>query len=246
MIEQRFDTPRPVRLEVKLAVADIEVRTVNGSESTVSVTGTERMLDLIRVELRGEALVVDMRHKMLGGWGQRFGSIDVQVRVSVPHRSEVNITCAAGDAFLDGTFGRLDTKGASGELRATGEILGNANLKTVSGDIRLPAIGGDLNAVTVSGDVVVESVAGSVTTKSVSGHVRLGSVQAGQVKVHCVSGDVEIGIAAGSNLDVDASSTSGSLSSEVPLSNAPGGGSGPTVVVRGKTVSGDVRLFRAA
>lgn len=246
MIDKRFDTPRPVQLDVKLAIADVAVSTVDGTESTVTVTGTERMLDLIKVELAGDRLVVEMRHKVFGGWGQRWGSIDVQVHVSVPHHSQVHIACAAGDAHLDGTFDRLDAKGASGELRASGEITGDANIKTVSGDIRLPRIGGDLTVGTVSGNVVAEAVGGSVTSKSVSGDVRLGSVQAGHVKVHCVSGDVEIGIAAGSNVDVDATSTSGSLSSEVPLANAPGGDSGPTVVVRGKTVSGDVRLFRAA
>jgi len=246
MIDKRFDTPQPVKLDVKLAIAEVDIRTVDGTESTVTVTGTERMLDLIKVEQSGDRLLIEMKHKVFGGWGQRWGAIDVQVHVTVPHRSEVHIACAAGDAFLDGTFARLDAKGASGALRASGEIVGSATIKTVSGDIRLARIGGDLSAGTVSGNVFAESVGGSVTTKSVSGDVRLGSVQAGQIKVHCVSGDVEIGIAPGSNVDVDATSTSGSLSSEVPLSNAPGGDSGPTVVVRGKTVSGDVRLFRAA
>ncbi|HVY10762.1 MAG TPA: DUF4097 family beta strand repeat-containing protein [Mycobacteriales bacterium] len=246
MIDKRFATPRPVRLDVKLAIADVEIRTVDGTESSVTITGTERLLDLITVDLVGDRLLIEMKHKIFGGWGQRWGSIDVQVTVTVPHHSEVRIACAAGDAFIDGTLACLDIKGASGQLRATGEIVGDATVKTVSGDIRLPRIGGDLTAGTVAGDVFADSVSGSVTAKSVSGDIRLGSVQAGQVKVHCVSGDVEIGIAVGSNVDVDATSTSGSLSSEVPLASAPRGDGAPTVVVRGKTVSGDVRVFRAA
>jgi DUF4097 and DUF4098 domain-containing protein YvlB len=136
----------------------------------------------------------------------------------------------------------------SGDVRVRGEISGGASLKTVSGDAQLDRVDGDLSAQTVSGDLRLGPVTGSAEAKTVSGDIRFESVTAGDVRFTSVSGDIEIGIAQGSAVDVDAGSTSGDLSSEVPLGSEPVAGEGdaaPTVVLRGRTVSGDVRVFRA-
>jgi DUF4097 and DUF4098 domain-containing protein YvlB len=149
---------------------------------------------------------------------------------------------------LKGRYRSLDAKSASGDLTVTGEIEGDANIKTVSGDVRVDQVGGELRVQSVSGDVAVASVGRSIETRSVSGDMRFDRVREGTVTVQSVSGDIEVGVAAGTNLDVDAGSVSGDLTSEVPLGSDPGVAvaAGPMLVVRGKTVSGDFRVFRAA
>ena len=137
-------------------------------------------------------------------------------------------------------------KSASGGLTATGRVDGDARVETVSGDVRLPQVAGSLTARSVSGDVAADSVEGSVSTKSVSGNVQVGSLREGTTTIQSVSGAVDLGIAPGTSIDIDAASASGHLSSEIPLSDAPSGDPGPTVVIRGQTVSGRFRLFRAA
>jgi DUF4097 and DUF4098 domain-containing protein YvlB len=245
MSEQRFATPNPVRLEVKVPSGDVDVVTVDRPESTVSLEGSSKLVDAIEVDLVGDRLVIAMRRKTFMGV---FGHFDdsLRVRAQVPHQSRVEIATASADATLQGTFASLETKSASGGVKLAGEVQGSATVKTVSGVVRVARIGGDLDAQTVSGEVSAEVVGGTASVKSVSGDARIGSVREGSVSVQSVSGNVAVGVAAGTNVDLDAASASGDLSSEVPLSDSPAAPGGPTVVVRGKTVSGDFRLFRAA
>ena len=252
MPEHHFHTPEPVELDVNVPIGDIEVETVDGDESTVTVTGGAKLLEQMRVELEGRKLIVELKGKhpfgiriSIGDFN--FGSEGLQVKVKVPHSSACSITTATADTKLRGRYESLTTKSASGDLAVNGEIAGHATIKTVSGNVRVGHVGGELRATTVSGDVTASAVDGSIVMKSVSGDVRFDRVREGTVTVQSVSGDIEVGVAAGTNLDVDAGSVSGDLSSEVPLGSEPGGsGDGPILVVRGKTVSGDFRVFRAA
>ena len=243
MTEQRFPTPEPVRLEIKIPTGDVDVETADGGESTISLNGPQKLVDATRVELVGDRLVVQHERKMLGFFERFEGSLRVKARV--PARSSVEISTASGDATLDGTFAGLRASTASGDVRLTGDLDGDGRVNTVSGDVRLAHVSGDLNVQTVSGDVDADSVDGSVAINSVSGDVQIRSLRQGTAKVQSVSGDVELGVAVGTNVDVDAATASGDLSSEVSLSESPAGGAGPTLVVRGKTVSGDFRVVRA-
>jgi DUF4097 and DUF4098 domain-containing protein YvlB len=244
-VESRFTASGPLVLDVMVPVGALEVRTVDGDEAVVSLSGAQKLVESTRVEFDGGRLTVGTEYRTFRGLLGRFDGA-LRVRASVPVGSRVEVVTASGDVSLEGSFASLDAKTASGDVHVNGELDGDVSVKTVSGDVRLPAVAGELTVRTVSGDVSADSVGGPATMKSVSGDVKVGRLREGKISVQSVSGDIALGIAPGTSIDIDAGSASGDLRSEVPLFDVPSDEPGPTLVVRGNTVSGDLRVFRAA
>ena len=250
MTEHRFQTPGPIELVVRIPTGDIDIETIEGDESLVSLDGDDKLVDLTEVRQEGRRIVVELKGKKAFGitisiGDFSFGSARMRMRAQVPHGSSTVLSTASADMKIRGRLSSLEAKSASGDLVVNGEIERDATVKTVSGDVRLDRVGGELTVQTVSGDVSAHTVGGSIESKTVSGDLRVESLREGSATAQSVSGDIEIGVAAGTNLDVDAGSVSGELASEVPLGSDPGAaGDGPVLVLRGKTVSGDFRVFR--
>ena len=63
MAEHRFHTPAPVDLDLEIPVGEIQVETIDGDESFVSVTGNEKLVEHTEVRLDGNRLVVALKGK---------------------------------------------------------------------------------------------------------------------------------------------------------------------------------------
>lgn len=253
MAQHRFHTPQPVDLQVTIPSGDVIVETADVDESVITVEGSEKLTEQMVVEQNGNRISVQYRGKQGLGITIEIGGFTIgggerlKVHARIPHASSAELATASADMNIDGSLRTLETKTASGDLAMRGKVDGTATIKTVSGDVQLDDVGGDLTVNSVSGDIRVADVHGSVRTKSVSGDVRVDRAGGPEATLQSVSGDIRVGVAAGTNVDVDANSVSGDLDSEVLLGSDIGAGlgDGPTLVVRGKTVSGDFRLVRA-
>jgi DUF4097 and DUF4098 domain-containing protein YvlB len=90
---------------------------------------------------------------------------------------------------------------------------------------------------------VAEATQG-VSAKTVSGDQAIECVREGQAELQSVSGDIRVGIQRGSGVWFDVKSTSGKTVSELEPADGPAG-EGPSVELRAKAVSGDIRIVRA-
>jgi len=264
-----FETPGPVLVSVECPVGAVVVTTHDHPRTEVDVVAlrddeaTRKVVEATTVEMRprgeGFEVTVDVPRRGASTFFGREPRLRVDVRA--PHGTSLAFTTASADVSARGRLGEVRGKTASGDVNVPtadavrvqtasgdlriGDVAGDADVSSASGDIRVGTVGGTLNASVVSGDLRVAAAPLGGAAAAVSGDIELGSVTEGELSVRSVSGDVTVGVRQGSRVHVDVSTVSGDLKSEFDLEEAGGDGEGPFLDVRGKTVSGDLRLKRA-
>ena len=247
MRTESFATPGDVVLNLEVPKGEVEIETIDGTETTVELEARGRDADEYEQEVRIEARPRGNGHEVLVDAGSRRGQLgfregEYRVRIKAPVDASVRAELASADIRGRGRFSELEIAIASGDV-AFDEVAGQAKVNTASGDVELRRVG-SAKVNSASGDIRIDE-SGPVEANTASGDIQLRRVSSGEVKLHSASGDLEVGIAKGSRLWVDAQSISGDTSSELELEGAPAGDEGPLVELRAQTMSGDIALRRA-
>jgi DUF4097 and DUF4098 domain-containing protein YvlB len=150
------------------------------------------------------------------------------------------VKTGSGSIRIRAIGAEAELKAGSGEI-VVGRMAAQGRLATGSGDIE---VGHTVEAVSLksgSGDLSVETADGDVSLSTASGDLRVGRMVRGQARLKNVSGDIRLGVPAGTPVWTDISSSTGRIRSTLTPTGAPADGQ-DHVQVRAKTVTGDVYL----
>ncbi len=192
------------------------------------------------------------------GLTAKVGSSDVAAHGRF---ADIRVDSGSGDVTLDVVEGDATVQSGSGDLVAE-HLVGQAQLKsgsgdvlvrraesplvvsTGSGDVRVGSARDDLAIKTGSGDAPVTSLGGEAVFTTGSGDLAIAEVASGRVTAKTASGDVRIGVVAGTPVWTDVSTTTGRVHSSLPPVGPPHDGQ-DHVEVRATSVSGDIHLVQA-
>lgn len=137
----------------------------------------------------------------------------------VPTGAHVTISTASGDVDVRGIGGPVRVDTASGGLEIH-EIGGQVFARTGSGDIDVSSLASSLEAYSASGDIEAKELTADTALVTDSGSIdaefdRWSSVR--QVRLKSSSGDVSITVPRGAGFAIDASTSSGSMNSNLRL-----------------------------
>jgi len=246
-------TPNGVRLKVRVLAGRCEIETTDTTETVVEATpmngcaGSREAAEALVEELRelpdgGHELVVEVpkRKRLVPG----FGDASVLIRVRGPHGLGLDVSTASADIQALGRLGDADVRTASGDVHIDAAE-GRAAVKTASGDVALGSVTGSAGVNTMSGDVRVRETAAALSVNTMSGDVRITRATGGTIQLQSMSGDLEAAIARGASLYVDATSASGDVRSELPVTGSAPDGGPADVELRATSLSGDIAVTRA-
>lgn len=200
----------------------------------------KRLLGLLRIEVSQVGGRLEVRTVYPRTTGSRSLSANVDYTITVPAAAAVSVKTVSGDVSVNGVRGEVRAETVSGDV----DVVATPNLaiaKTVSGDVRARDIGAETSLMlsTVSGTVIATALkvrtleAGSVSggvelsnlqverlqAKTVSGGIMFdGSLaRGGRYEFNAHSGDVRIALTNPTGFELDASTFSGSIRSDFPI-----------------------------
>ena len=131
--------------------------------------------------------------------------------------SRVKAETGSGDIEIDRVQGAVRARAGSGSIRAT-SVAGGFDAETGSGHISLEqSAPGSVRADTGSGGMELRGVKGSLEAHAGSGGIQVEGEPTGPWTVHTGSGTVRLQLASSASFDLDARTSSGSLSVDQPV-----------------------------
>jgi DUF4097 and DUF4098 domain-containing protein YvlB len=129
----------------------------------------------------------------------------------------VRAQTGSGGIEIDRVKGNVRTKAGSGSIRAT-DIAGGFEGHTGSGHITLEqTASGSVRADTGSGGMELRGVHGSLEAEAGSGTITVEGIPTGSWTVHSGSGNIQLKLASDAGFDLDAHTSSGSISVSQPV-----------------------------
>jgi hypothetical protein len=275
--DRSFQVSGPVDLEVLTRSGDITVRA--GSSGSVSIHAkihsgnswflgdqkpqAQELQNNPPIRQNGNSIRIDYVN---------MRNISVDYEITIPEDTTVRAHTGSGNQTVEGVRGNADLESASGDLRLdrlTGDLhfqtgSGNVRARQISGPARGKASSGDIEVEEVgSGDVDIHTGSGNITVRGINGGFR---AEAGSGDIHgegtpknmwsirTGSGNVTLRVPSELAFDVDASTSSGSVRMDHPVTTTIQGrvqesrksivgkvrGGGPTISVH--TGSGDIHV----
>ena len=223
------------------------------------------LLTLVEVEVTERAGRIEARTRY-PRFENRSGSVSVDYTVTAPPGVRVDARSISGDISLSGITGAVNAETTSGEV-----VIQNGarveQARSISGNVEIQGVDqdGTLEASSVSGDVRVRDVkVRRLDLSSTSGNVEVGPVtcetaelkstsgnvdytgtlqRGGRYEFRTHSGTVRVTISGDIGFELDASSFSGSIDSELPITiGGTTGGRSSRRSVRGTYGDGSASL----
>lgn len=227
--------------------AALEVSRISGPPLTVELADGELVVK------HGEGLANGLSGVL--GWLSRGARQEVELSLSVPPDTLVEVKVVSGPVVLSNFHERVTVNGVSGELTLAG-VYGPTAVSTVSGAVTVEQATDDLSVKAVSGAItVLAGSGGRIDLNTVAGAITLDLEEPlpTHVKATCVSGGLTVRLPHSPDVEVDLSSTSGHTVSqfdELKSRRKPGSsrlsgrvGTGRSRLA-GHTVSGAVTVLR--
>jgi Toastrack DUF4097 len=165
-----------------------------------------------------------------------FDPLGLHYEIRVPKSTTLEIRTGGGGIRVDSTVGYADVKTSGGSIELS-HLTGDVHAHTSGGKIRAEQIRGEVEVGTSGGGIEADSIDGGLVADTSGGGIRIDAIT-GRVRARTSGGSIEVVLSKGNahggtietsggsiyakidaaaNLNVDASSSGGGVSSNLPL-----------------------------
>jgi DUF4097 and DUF4098 domain-containing protein YvlB len=167
---------------------DVTIR--DGEEGTVEVVATKRAaremdLERIEVEISQENSSLEIRT----GIPFDLNNISVELKITAPTDTQVNLESGGGDVTIVGIAGRVQAVTGGGDVEVW-EAKSSLDVETGGGNITVFGAKGSLHAETAGGDIEVHDAHGKTTVSTGGGNIQILGAN-GEIQVNTGAGDID-------------------------------------------------------